>query len=224
MSTSRNPATKENNAEFVVKGATTIGIAPRGRKARTTSRSTAPDPGRKPSQMTFAANVVRKAIGLQSVGSGAGQRSNPAAGAFHKVNILAGTKGPTPRGGPGMEMTVQGPKTDGMGPGTGVLDLMDPNGGLTNPTRTGPSHGHPAEVTNTDAQAKRSRGLARYQIHSPAVAGAPGRHAPRQRLPNGVVTSLQCGLSRCVRCFPSTMSISRLWDWTRLIPRSSGIL
>ena len=209
MSTCRNPATEDKNAKFVVKGATTIGIAPRGRMARTTSRSTARDPGRKPSQMTFAANVVRKAIGLQSVVSGVAQRSNRAEGAFHKVNILAGTKGPIPRGGPGTEMTVRGPETDGMGPGTGVLDLMDPNGGLTNPRETGPSQGHPAAVTNTDAQVKLSRGLTRYQSHSPAVAGAPGSHAPRQRPPNGVVTSLQCGLSRCVPCFPSTMSISR---------------
>ena len=224
MSTCRNPATREKNAEFVVKGATTIGIAQRGRKARTTSRSSAPDPGRKSSQITYAANVGRKAIGLQSVGSGAGQRSNPAAGAFHKVNILAGTTGPILRGGPGTEMTVRGPETDGMGPGMGVLDLMDPNGGLKNPTATGPSQGHPATVTNTNSQVKRSRGLARYQSHSPAVAGAPGSHAPRQRPPNGVVTSPQCGLSRCVRCFPSTMSISRPWDWTRLILRSSGIL
>ena len=224
MSTCRNPATKGKNAGFVVKGATPIGIAQRGRKARTTSRSTAPDPVRKPSEMTFAANVVRKAIGLQSVGSAAGQRSNPAAGALHKVNILAGTKGPIPRGGPGTEMTVRGPKTDWMVPGTCILDLMDPNGGLTNPTETGPSQGHPAAVTNIDAQVKRSRGLARYQSHSPAVAGLPGSHTPRQRPPNRVVTSLQCGLSRCVRCFPSTMSISRRWDWTRLRPRSSGIL
>ena len=62
--------------------------------------------GLKATQMTFAANSVRRAIGLHSVGRGAGQRSNPAAGAFHKVNILAGTQGPIPRGGLGTEMTV----------------------------------------------------------------------------------------------------------------------
>ena len=161
----------------------------------TTSRSTAPDPGRKPSQMTFAANVVQKAIGLQSVRSGARQRSNPAAGAFHKVNILAGTRGPIPRGGPGTKMTIRGPETDGMGSGTGVLDLMDPKRGFTNPTGTGPSQGHLAAVTNTDAQVKCSRGLARYQSHSPAVAGAPGSHAPRQRpLRGGQSGSLPYGL------------------------------
>ena len=209
MSTCRNSATREKNAEFVVKRATTIRIAPRGRKARATSRSTAPGPGRKPCQMTFAANVVRGVIGLQSVGIGAGQRSNPAAGAFHKVNILLGTKGPIPKGGLGTEMSVRGPQTARPGPGTVILDPMDPNDSLTNPTKSGPSQGHPARVTNTDAQVKRRRGLARYQSHSQAVAGALGSHAPRQRPPNGVVTRLQCGLSKCVRCFLSTMSISR---------------
>ena len=162
VSTCKNPATKEKIAEFVGHGVTTIGIAPRGRKARTTRGSTAPDPGRMPSQMTFAANEVRRAIGLQSVRSGAAQRSNPAAGALHKVNILAGTKGPIPRGGLGTEMTVRGRERDGMGPGMGVLYPMDPNDALMNPTRTGPRHRHQAAVTNTGTRVQRSRSLARY--------------------------------------------------------------
>ena len=155
----RRPIRTGTRAGIAAKKAIGTGNAPRRTRARAARQSSGQDPGPKRSRMMGATTVVKRAIGLRAVVSEADLGIVP--GVAHRVDVPAKTGDHTHRGGLGAAKSAQGPKTDGMGPGTGVLDLMDPRGGPRNPRGTGLGQSRLGAMTRVAVRVSNGRGLAR---------------------------------------------------------------